>query len=181
MWWWMLAAAYWLGFTQIGRLLFLWAEEAREVKNERRRDRYAPMVDRSDIGEFWAAFFGSIFWPIAVFIWVTKKLMFPRGMRTKRAIRLQREKEAKERQARFDRMETAAKRLLELDQRQRLAITAGPGEGGINPLQIATDYAKAEAEFAEACRIVQENAGKPWSIGSLAKVRIRKPRAKTAA
>jgi hypothetical protein len=184
--WWLLGALYWLGFTQVGRLLFMWAEEAREAANEKRcQEYYRRMLDRSDIPQFWGAVFGSMFWPIAVFVWLTIKLMFPRGLTTKAKRHRLRETAEKERQQRVIRMETAAKRLLEIDQRrQLLAITAVPeGElafqaAQLESTQVAKAYEEAEREFAEACAIVQANAGKPWSIGHLANVRIRKPRAK---
>jgi hypothetical protein len=119
-------------------------------------------------------------WPIIAALWLSWKIMFPRGVRTKYSVQRKREARQREHERAVQQMERAARRMLELEAKVApLAICAGPGDEPTDEQrEAAMAYAKAEREFEEACRIVSENRGKPWSIGHLTNVRIRKPRAK---
>lgn len=123
-------------------------------------------------------------WPVFATGWLSWKIMFPRGVRTKYSIQREREAKRRDYERAVQQMERSARRMLELEAKLApLAICASPeDEPGPTDEQreAAMAYAKAEREFEEACRTVSENRGKPWSIGHLASVRIRKPRAKVS-
>lgn len=127
--------------------------------------------------------FVPLFWPVLAAAWLCWKLMFPRGIRTKYSIRREREEKQRERERALQRLDEAAARLLELEMKAPpLAICAGEDGGGpsLEQRKYAMAYTAAEHEFAEACRVVEENRGKPWSIGHLTNVRIRKPRVRVS-
>lgn len=123
-------------------------------------------------------------WPLIAAAWLSWKIMFPRGVRTKYSIQREREAKRRDYERAVQQMERAARRMLELELEAKvapLAICAGPGDEPTDEQrEAAMAYAKAEREFEEACKIVSDNRGKPWSIGHLANVRIRKPRAKVS-
>lgn len=168
-WWW---GAYYIGALVTARAYILFMQTKVEKEGRRRHWHQEP--------ESVFVVFAVLLWPLFASAWLSWKIMFPRGIRTRYSVRREREAKRRDYERAVQQMERAARQMLELEARVApLAICAGPeDEPSDEQREAAMLYAKAEREFEEACRIVSENRGKPWSIGHLANVRIRKPRAR---
>lgn len=172
-WWWL---AYFVG-ALISARTYILALQTRVEKDSRTTHTRWHQEPESIFVVFVVAV-----WPIIAAVWLSWKIMFPRGVRTKYSIQREREAKRRDYERAAEQMERAARRMLELEAKVvPLAICAGPGDEPTDEQrEAAMLYAKAEREFEEACRVVSENRGKPWSIGHLTSVRIRKPRAKVS-
>lgn len=169
---WWLGAAYFIGALLSARTYILFLQT--KVEKDGRRAHWHQEPESIFVVLVVAM------WPIFATAWLSWKAMFPRGVRTRYSIQREREAKRRDYECAVQQMERSARRMLELEARLApMAICAGPEvEPTDEQRDAAMAYAKAEREFEEACRIVSENRGKPWSIGHLANVRIRKPRAR---
>ena len=171
-WWWY--GGYYIGALLTVRAYILFMQTKVEKEGRRRHWHQEP--------ESVFVVFAALLWPIFATAWLSWKVMFPRGIRTRYSVQQRREAQRRDYERAVQQMERAARQMLDLEAKVApLAICAGAteqDEPSDEHREAAMLYAKAEREFEDACRIVSENRGKPWSIGHLASVRIRRPRAR---
>lgn len=171
---WWFGVAYFVGALLSTRTYILFLQ----TKTEKEREQGGRYRHWHQTPEGALVVLVALVWPIIATGWLSWKIMFPRGVRTRYSIQRQREVKRRDYERAVQQMERAARQMIELEAKVApLAICAGPGDEPTDEQrEAAMLYAKAEREFEEACRIVSENRGKPWSIGHLTNVRIRKPR-----
>lgn len=166
--WWALGVVYYVGALLTLRHEVLSVYELREKHYK----RYGPQVKSKFTMAFVPIF--VIWWPAVAFCWISWKLIFPKGVKTREVKRREREarreverRAQEEAQARFEENIRRAEELL----KEWAPKAMGPGSSA-TPIEVLT-YELAAASFNGHCEQVWQDRGKPWSIGALARVHAR--------
>lgn len=179
MWNWAWVLAYYVGAVVTLRRCVLYLGARRE-KNGQMSGRYwyresdAPVVVPA-----------TLFWPILALCYFTWKIMFPRGVRTKKM--RERERQAKLQLIEDDKAAQRAREKQLFEQASAILREFVVEQDAIEAAVPETlrywnpdssddkilDYSVAERCFADACEQVWRERGKPWHIGALTAVKAR--------
>lgn len=171
--WWPLGLAYYVGALLTLRSYVLHVEELRQQR--RREGGYLSRRGWIKQPEAGWVFVAVPFWPALAFGWISWKLIFPKGVKSRSIKRAEAEdrreaerKEREEAQARFEENLHRAEQLL----KNWAPRAIGPGTPPITADEVLA-YELAAASFNGACEQVWRDRGKPWRIGALEHVRAR--------
>lgn len=178
-WFWV---AYYVGAVITFRRSVLYLETQRVRRNEFRRTMVSRWYKEAETPALVPLIMG---WPIIAVAYISWKLAFPRGVKTKAA----RQREREDRQRKLDEEKARQQRRDEELYRQAAAVLR---EYVVEQDAIAAavpptlrnwnfdrtddevlDRSVAETCFAEACEQVWRERGKPWHIGALTSIRVR--------
>lgn len=157
--------AYYTGLLVTLRQYVLYVETLRErrVKSSHRAQKWSQQREAPFVA------FIPWLWPLFAVAWLSWKLIFPRGVKTKQAKDVARQAALDATRKEDERLLAEAQKLVQAWRPPQLIVL----ESAPEPVEDVLTYEVAAKSFNGACDQVWETRGRPWSIGSLAKIRTR--------